>query len=95
MKQNPGIAPRGPVDSKLGSTHRSGQAFAGYQTDTGWRFDFSGNVFSEDRKNGTPLSINNTDSRHGSADVTGKLAGGVFTLQGYGGTQQYTRRSRR
>ena len=28
-------------------------------------------------------------SRHGSADVTGKLAGGVFTLQGYGGTQQY------
>ena len=89
VKQNPGIAPRGPVDSKLGSTHRSGQAFAGYQTDTGWRFDFSGNVFSEDRKNGTPLSINNTDSRHGSADVTGKLAGGVFTLQGYGGTQQY------
>ncbi len=88
-KQNPGIAPRGPVDSKLGSTHRSGQALAGYQTDTGWRFDFSGNVFSEDRKNGTPLSINTTDSRHGSADVTGKLAGGVFTLRGYGGTQQY------
>ena len=89
LKQNPGIAPRGPVDSKLGSTHRSGQASAGYQTDTGWRFDFSGNVFSEDRKNGTPLSINSTDSRHGSADVTGKLAGGVFTVQGYGGTQQY------
>jgi outer membrane receptor protein involved in Fe transport len=88
-QQNPGIAPRGPVDSNLGSTHRSAQLFAGYQTDSGWRFDLTGNVFSEDRDNGTPLSINSTASRHGSGDVTGRLAGGFFTLRGYGGTQQY------
>ncbi len=88
-QQNPGIAPRGPVDSNLGSTHRSAQLFAGYQTDTGWRFDLTGNVFSEDRDNGTPLSINSTASRHGAADVTGRIGGGVFTLRGYGGTQQY------
>ncbi len=89
VKQNAGIAPRGPVDSKLGSTHRSAQAFAGYQTDSGWRFDVSANVFSEDRTNGTPISINSTASRQGAGDVTGRLAGGVFTLRGYGGTQQY------
>ena len=88
-KQDPGIAPRGPVDSNLGSKHRSALASAGYQADNGWRFDISANVFSEDRTNGTPLSINSTDSRHGSGDVTGRLAGGVFTLRGYGGTQQY------
>jgi outer membrane receptor protein involved in Fe transport len=88
-KQDAGIAPRGPVDSKLGSTHRSALAAAGYQGDSGWRFDVSGNLFSEDRRNGTPASINTTDSRHGSADMTGRLAGGVFTLRGYGGTQQY------
>lgn len=88
-KQDPGIAPRGPVDSNLGSKHRSALASAGYQADNGWRFDVSANVFSEDRTNGTPLSINSTDSRHGSGDVTGRLAGGVFTLRAYGGTQQY------
>ena len=88
-EQNPGIAPRGPVDSDLGSTHRSAQGFAGYQTSTGWRVDVSANVFSEDRKNGTPLSINTTDSRHATVDTTGRVAGGVFTLRGWGGTQQY------
>ena len=57
---------------------------------TGWRFDISGNVFSEDRNNGTPLSINSTDSKHATAGYdTGELAGGVFTVRGYGGTQRY------
>jgi len=88
-KQDPGIAPRGPVDSNLGSTHRSAMAAAGYQTDSGWRFDVNANVFSEDRTNGTPLSINSTDSHHGSGDATGRLGGGFFTVRGYGGTQRY------
>ena len=88
-EQNPGIAPRGPVDSDLGSTHRSAMAAAGYQTDNGWRFDVNANVFSEDRTNGTPLSINSTDSHHGSGDATGRLGGGFFTVRGYGGTQRY------
>jgi outer membrane receptor protein involved in Fe transport len=88
-EQNPGIAPRGPVDSDLGSKHRSAMATAGYQTDNGWRFDVNANVFSEDRTNGTPLSINGTDSHHGSGDATGRLGGGFFTVRGYGGTQRY------
>ncbi|PYR82106.1 MAG: hypothetical protein DMF87_03085 [Acidobacteria bacterium] len=88
-RQDPGIAPRGPVDTLLGSSHRAAQAFAGYQTDNGWRFDLNANVFSEDRDNGTPRSINSTASRHGSGDVTGRLAGGAFSARGYGGTQDY------
>ena len=89
VEQDPGIAPRGPVDSNAGSTHRSGMATAGYQADNGWRFDITANVFSEDRTNGTPLSINDTDSKHGAGNLTGRFAGGVFTLRGYGGTQRY------
>jgi outer membrane receptor protein involved in Fe transport len=46
-------------------------------------------VFSEDRDNGTPLSINGTDSKHLTVDTTGRLAGGVFTVRGWGGTQKY------
>jgi outer membrane receptor protein involved in Fe transport len=88
-KQDPGIAPRGPVDSNAGSTHRSGQGFAGYQTNTGWRVELTGNVFSEDRDNGTPLSINSTDSKHATVETAGRLAGGVFSVRGWGGTQQY------
>jgi len=38
-EQDPGIAPRGPVDSLLGSTHLSGYASAGYQAANGWRAD--------------------------------------------------------
>src|SRR5262245_29729730 len=45
-KQDPGIAPRGPVDSDLGSTHKSAQGCAGYQTSTGWRLEMSGKVVS-------------------------------------------------
>ena len=50
--------------------HRSAQLYAGYQTDSGWRFDLTGNVFYEDRDNGTPASINSTASRHGAAAAT-------------------------
>jgi outer membrane receptor protein involved in Fe transport len=77
------------VDSNAGSTHRSGQGFAGYQTNTGWRVELTGNVFSEDRDNGTPLSINSTDSKHATVETAGRLAGGVFSVRGWGGTQQY------
>jgi outer membrane cobalamin receptor len=47
--QDPGIAPRGPIDTKAGSRHRTGVASGGFQAANGWRFEVSGNVFSEDR----------------------------------------------
>ncbi len=88
-EQDPGIAPRGPIDSNLGSTHRSGLASAGYQAANGWRVDVSGNVYSEDRRNGTPASINTTASRQASGEVAGGVGGGLFSARFFGGTQQY------
>ena len=74
-EQDPGIAPRGPVDSLLGSTHLSGYASTGYQAANGWRLDVVANVFDEDRTNGTPQSINSTAWRQGSGEVAGAVAG--------------------
>ena len=88
-EQDPGIAPRGPIDSLLGSTHLSGYASMGYQAANGWRVDVVANVFDEDRTNGTPQSINSTAWRQGSGEMAGALAGGLLSARGFGGTQQY------
>jgi outer membrane receptor protein involved in Fe transport len=88
-EQDPGIAPRGPIDSLLGSTHRSGLASTGYQAVNGWRVDVVANVFDEHRTNGTPASINSTAWRQGSAEVAGGVAGGLLSARAFGGTQQY------
>ena len=71
--QDPGIAPRGPIDTNSTSAHRSGLASLGYHAENGWRFEASGNVFSEDRGNGTPAVINSTAARY----VSGEAAGGT------------------
>ena len=88
-EQDPGIAPRGPIDTKLGSTHRSALISAAYQAAGGWRVDAAGNVFVETRKNGTPASINSTASRHGSVEVAGGAAGGFLIARFFGGAQRY------
>ena len=88
-KQDPGIAPRGPIDTRAGSAHRSGLASLGYQASNGWRFDGSGNVFSEDRQNGTPAQINDTASREASGETAGGLGGGLLSARVFGGTQGY------
>jgi outer membrane receptor protein involved in Fe transport len=88
-EQDPGIAPRGPIDGKLGSTHRAALASAGYQTASGWRADVAGNVFDEHRENATPLSINSTASRQLSGELAGGVGGGLLSVRGFGGTQQY------
>jgi outer membrane receptor protein involved in Fe transport len=88
-EQDPGIAPRGPIDSQLGSTHLSGYASTGYQAANGWRVDVVANVFDEDRTNGTPQSINSTAWRQGSGEVAGAVGGGLLGARGFGGTQDY------
>jgi outer membrane cobalamin receptor len=89
VEQDPGIAPRGPIDTRLGATHRSGLMSAGYQFASGWRLGVAGNVYVENRKNATPASINSTASRQGSADVAGEAADGLLSVRGFGGTQRY------
>jgi outer membrane receptor protein involved in Fe transport len=88
-EQDPGIAPRGPIDSEIASTHRSGVASVGYQAGNGWRFDTSGSVFTDNRLNGTPAVVNDTASRQGTAEVAGGLGGGLLSARAYAGTQGY------
>jgi outer membrane cobalamin receptor len=87
--QDPGITPRGPIDTKSSSTHRSGLASLGYHAENGWRVEAIGNVFAEDRGNGTPAVTNNTAARSLSAEAAGPMAGGLFSTRIYGGTQGY------
>jgi outer membrane receptor protein involved in Fe transport len=89
VEQDAGLAPRGPVDSKLASEHTSGLVTLGYQAANGWRADATGSVFDEDRDNGTPAQINSTASRSVSVDVAGGVGGGLLSLRGFGGTQGY------
>jgi len=88
-EQDPGLAPRGPVDTELTSDHRSGLVALGYQAANGWRVDASGSVFDEDRRNATPVAINATTSRNASAEVAGGMGGGMLSIRGFGGTQGY------
>jgi iron complex outermembrane recepter protein len=87
--QDPGISPRGPIDTTLSSRHRSALASVGYQDASGWRVDLRGDVFSEDRKNATPASINNTASRQGSVEAAGGVGRGLLSARVYVGTQGY------
>jgi outer membrane cobalamin receptor len=87
--QNPGIAPRGPIDTKAGSRHRSGLASVAYQMSSGWRLDARANVFRENRENGTPAVVNDTDARQGAGEISGSVGGGLLAVRMFGGTQDY------
>ncbi len=89
VEQDPGIAPRGPIDSKIGSKHRSGVASLEYQSPDGWRVNARGNVFTDNRKNGTPAVTNDTASRHGTSEAAGGFAGGLLSARVFAGTQGY------
>lgn len=89
VEQSPGIARRGPIDSELASQHRSVLATAAYQAPRGWRAAASVNVFSEDRRNGTPAVTNATASRQGGGELSGGIAGGLLSVRGFGGTQGF------
>jgi outer membrane receptor protein involved in Fe transport len=84
--QAPGLAPRGPIDSRVGSGHRTVLATAAYQAGA-WRFHGRGGASVEDRSNGTPAARSATASRHASAGAAGTVRGGVVSLHGFGASQ--------
>jgi outer membrane receptor protein involved in Fe transport len=79
---------RGAVDVPADSDYQSGFATAGYARHS-FRANVRGHVASEDRGNGTPLQINDTEWRQISGDANGALAGGYWTARLTGGTQEY------
>jgi outer membrane receptor protein involved in Fe transport len=89
LEQDAGIAPRGPIDSKLGSEHRSGMASIESQAANGWRGSVRGGVFTDNRRNGTPAVVNDTASRQGAGEVAGGVAGGLLSVRAFVGTQGY------
>lgn len=79
---------RGAVDVPAFSDYQSGFGVAGYGGGT-WRATLRANLASEDRGNGTPLQVNDTEWRQFSGDVNGALAGGLWTARVTGGSQDY------
>lgn len=79
---------RGAVDVRADSDYQSGFGAAGYSSGT-WRANVRGHVASEDRNNGTPLQVNDTEWRQISGDVSGSAAGGYWTARATGGSQDY------
>lgn len=75
---------RGPIDTPAGSRHRSAFTAIGYQAPGGWRFDARGNLFSEDRRSGTPAQANDTSAGHASGEVAGIVGGGFLSARLYG-----------
>ena len=79
---------RGAVDVPAFSDYQSGFAAAGYGSGT-WRATLRANLASEDRGNGTPVQINDTEWRQFSGELSGALAGGFWTARVTGGSQDY------
>jgi outer membrane receptor protein involved in Fe transport len=79
---------RGAVDVRADSDYQSGFGSAGY-AGHGLRATVRGHVATEDRGNGTPLQVNDTQWRQVSGDVNGAAGGGLWTARVTGGSQDY------
>jgi outer membrane receptor protein involved in Fe transport len=79
---------RGAVDTKADSDYQSGFGSGGY-SDGSWKAAVRVNIADEDRNNGTPLQVNDTNWKQVSGDVNGALAGGFWTARIAGGSQKY------
>lgn len=81
-------ADRGPMDVNADSDYRSAFASVGRQADQ-WRASVRLSAFQEDRGNGTPRQVNDTNWRQLSGEVVGIVAGGAAELHVSGGSQNY------
>jgi outer membrane receptor protein involved in Fe transport len=79
---------RGAVDVRAESDYQSVFAAGGYAKG-GFRANVRGHVATEDRGNGTPLQINDTEWRQISGDANGAAGGGYWTARIAGGSQEY------
>jgi len=79
---------RGPIDTPASADYRTAYGSVGYQSGS-WRAAARGNLFHEERQNGTPLTTNSTSSRAAAGELSGSAGGGVWLVRGYGGTQDY------
>jgi outer membrane receptor protein involved in Fe transport len=79
---------RGPIDVPFDSDYATGFFGAGYNPGK-WRGAVRFAFYDEERGNGTPLQVNDTNWTQISGDLSGSLGGGVWTGRVAGGTQEY------
>lgn len=87
----PIVAPsaRGPIDTPAGVTHHTMFATLGFHPSSGPSAVLRGQLFSEDRENGTPLQTNDTNQRQLAARLQGDVFGGAWQAAAYGASQGY------
>jgi outer membrane receptor protein involved in Fe transport len=83
-----GSEARGVVDTRAGSDYRTGYGTIGYTRDN-WHASARANVYTEERENGTPVEVNDTQWRQFSGEAGGITGGAVWSAQVAGGTQSY------
>lgn len=79
---------RGPIDIAFDSDYATGFFGGGYRAPA-WHGAFRASFYDEERKNGTPLQVNDTNWKQISGDVGGQLGTGVWAARVAGGTQEY------
>ncbi len=79
---------RGPVDTHFDSDYATGFFGAGYNPGK-WHGAIRFGFYDEERANGTPLQVNDTNWKQISGDLGGSLGSGVWTARLSGGTQTY------
>jgi outer membrane receptor protein involved in Fe transport len=80
---------RGPIDTPAGVTHNTMFASLGMHPARGPSVVVRGQLFGEDRENGTPLQTNDTNQRQISARAQGDVLQGSWTAHVYRSSQGY------
>ncbi len=85
------VAPeiRGPIDTPAGVESSVLSLSVGGAITRMWRASLRGQVYDEDRTNGTPLQDNDTNQRQASVDVTGGGPWGDLRLRAFAAGQGY------
>jgi outer membrane receptor protein involved in Fe transport len=80
---------RGPIDTPAGVTYHTLLVNAGARAHNDTTFELRGQLFDEDRQNGTPLQTNDTNQHQLAARGNGSALGGSWQASGYGARQTY------
>ena len=80
---------RGPIDTPAGVTHNTMFASVGMHPTRGPSVVVRGQLFGEDRENGTPLQTNDTNQRQISARAQGDAFQGSWQAHVYRSSQGY------
>jgi len=85
------VAPesRGPIDTPAGVTYHTVLLNLGARAANETIVELRGQLFDEERQNGTPLQANDTNQHQLAARANGLALGGSWQASGYGARQTY------